>query len=84
MSYSDCFEVLKTADGYYYRSIPRLTRPILTHGSSDESPLQFTETERQRQEWQGEVRQENLEGASPRPRTSRPVDQAPAADPQKK
>lgn len=64
MSYSDCFEVLRTSDGYYFRSIAKLTRPILTHGVVDESPLQFTETERQRLEWLREVDSENLQALS--------------------
>ena len=81
MSYSDCFEVLKTADGYYFRSIPRLTRPVLTHGVVDESPLQFTETVRQREEWQGDVDRENLKALSEAAHQSF---DSPAADPQKK
>jgi len=64
MSYSDCYEVLKTADGYYFRSISRLTRPVLTHGVVEESPLQFTETAAQRQAWLSEVDRENLKALS--------------------
>ena len=63
-SYSDCYEVLRTGNGYFFRSITSLTRPILTHGVVDESPLQFTETARQRAEWLGEVRKENLKALS--------------------
>jgi hypothetical protein len=58
-SYSDCYEVVDVNGDYYYRPIPALTRPILTHGVPENSPLEFTETERQRQEWLGEVRKEN-------------------------
>jgi hypothetical protein len=58
-SYSECYEVVKVDEEFYYRPIPALTRPILTHGIPENSPLQFTETERQRQEWLGEVRKEN-------------------------
>jgi hypothetical protein len=73
MNYSDCYEVLRTADGYYFRSIPSLTRPVLTHGVVQESPLQFTETARQRQEWLGEVDRENLKALSEAARQTLPV-----------
>jgi hypothetical protein len=58
-SYSDCYAVVDVDGEYYFRPIPALTRPLLTHGVPENSPLQFTETERQRQEWLGEVRKEN-------------------------
>jgi hypothetical protein len=58
-SFSDCYEVVKVDGEFYYRPIPALTRPILTHGIPENSPLEFTETELQRQEWLGEVRKEN-------------------------
>ena len=80
MSYSECYEVLKTADGYYFRSIPRLSRPVLTHGVVEESPLQFTETAHQRQEWLGEVERENLKALSDAARQAMP---SAAAEPQK-
>jgi hypothetical protein len=50
-SYSIFYEVLRSGDIIYFRSIPRLTRPILTHGVHVHSPLQYTETEEQRREW---------------------------------
>lgn len=50
-SYSIFFEVLRSGEDYYFRSIPRLTRPLLTRGIDPDSPLQFTETERTRREW---------------------------------
>lgn len=50
-SYSICYEVLRDGDNYYFRSIPRLTRPVLTHGLNGPMPLQFTETEAMRREW---------------------------------
>lgn len=50
-SYSIFYEVLRNGDNYYFRSIPRLTRPILTRGVQQQSPLQFTETEASRREW---------------------------------
>jgi hypothetical protein len=73
MSYSECYEVLKTANGYYFRSIAKLSRPILTHGVVEESPLQFTETARQRQEWMGEVDRENLKALSEAARQTLPA-----------
>jgi len=79
MSYSDCYEVLKTADGYYFRSISRLTRPLLTHGVVEESPLQFTETMAQRQAWLSEVDRENLKALSEAARQT-----LPAPEPQKR
>jgi hypothetical protein len=50
-SYSLCYEVLRNGDNYYFRSIPRLTRPVLTHGVRGQPPLQFTEPEAMRREW---------------------------------
>ena len=50
-SYTICYEVLRSGDDYYFRSIPKLTRPILTHGVPANSPLLFTETEESRREW---------------------------------
>jgi len=57
-SFSDCYEVAKVGDADYFRSITSLTRPVLTHGIPEDSPLQYTETARQRQEWLGEVGKE--------------------------
>ena len=48
--FSDCFEVLRSGNAYYFRSIPHLTRPVLTRGVKVNCPLEFTETEEQRQE----------------------------------
>ncbi len=50
-SYSICYEVLRSGDAFYFRSIPRLTRPVLNHGLHGAMPLQFTETEVLRREW---------------------------------
>jgi hypothetical protein len=47
--FSDCYEVMRSGDAYFFRSIPRLTRPIITQGIRVDCPLQFTETEEQRQ-----------------------------------
>ncbi|MFI5356683.1 MAG: hypothetical protein ACHQ4G_05045 [Opitutales bacterium] len=49
--YSRFYEVLHTGDNYYYRSLTRLTRPVLTHGVDANAPLLFTEPEARRQEW---------------------------------
>ena len=59
-AYTDCFEVLRVADRYYFRSISRLTRPVLTRGIKENSPLQFTEPAAQREEWLRQVREENV------------------------
>ena len=50
-SYSIFYEVLRQNDEYYFRSIPRLTRPLLTRGVPPEAPLQFAETEESRRAW---------------------------------
>jgi hypothetical protein len=50
-SYTIFYEILRSGDASYFRSIPRLTRPILVHGVPRGCPLQFTETEEQRREW---------------------------------
>jgi len=41
-AFSDCYEVLKSGDKFYFRSIPHLTRPVLKEGVPPDSPLQFT------------------------------------------
>ncbi len=50
-SYSIFYEVLRNGDNVYFRTIPKLTRPVLTHGVRAQSPLEFTETEESRREW---------------------------------
>jgi hypothetical protein len=50
-AFSDRFEVYRTGDRNYFRSITRFTRPVLTHGVPENSPLQFTETQAARDEW---------------------------------
>lgn len=50
--YSDYFEVLRYADRFYFRSLPVLTRRVITRGPAlPNCPLQFTETEEQYQAW---------------------------------
>ena len=58
-SFSDCFEVLRTSEGCFFRSIPHLTHPVLTHGIKPDAPIRFTETEEQRAEWLGEKNEED-------------------------
>lgn len=41
-SYSLFYEVVRHNGAYYFRSIPRLTRPILTDGVPTNTPLQYT------------------------------------------
>jgi len=57
--YTDCYEVMRAGGNYSFRTIPRLTRPVLSHGVPNESPLEFTETEQQRQQWLEDVRKQN-------------------------
>ncbi len=63
-AFSDCYEVLRVGGNYYFRSISGLSRPVLTHGVVEESPLQFTETAAQRQEWLNDVQRENFKAIS--------------------
>ncbi len=67
-AFTDCYEVRRFNGIHYFRSIPKLTRRVLRHGKElPESPLQFTETEEQYQEWREHGRRERLpEPASPR------------------
>jgi hypothetical protein len=58
-SFSDCYEVVRSGTEYFFRSIPSLTRPVLTHGVVENSPLVFTETAQQRSDWLDEVHKEN-------------------------
>jgi len=58
-SFSNCFEVLRTPEGFFFRSIPKLTHPVLTHGVKADCPLRFTETAEQRAEWLGEKNEED-------------------------
>lgn len=41
-AFSDCYEVMRVSDKFYFRSIPHLTRPVLKEGVPPDSPLQFT------------------------------------------
>lgn len=59
-AFSDRFEVYRTGDRNYFRSIARFTRPLLTHGVPENSPLQFTETQAARDEWLRESKAEQV------------------------
>ena len=70
-AYTDCFEVIRSGDQDYFRSIPSLTHPVLTHGTAPSNPpLQFTETEQQRSAWLAEVSRENMQAISAGARAS--------------
>ena len=68
--FSDCYELIRVGDNTYFRSITSLSRPILTHGVVVDSPLKFTETERQRSEWLREADKENFKAVSAAARES--------------
>lgn len=63
-TYSICYEVLRSGENLYFRSIPLLTRPVLTHGLHGQAPLLFTEPEALRREWLRQ-RELPLRGAAP-------------------
>ena len=69
-SYTLCYEVLRSGEALYFRSIPRLTRPVLSHGLAGPMPLQFTETEAMRREWLEHGRFEPV-APSPKPGDSK-------------
>jgi hypothetical protein len=79
--FSDCYEVIRNGNDYYFRSIPSLTRPVLTHGVAENSPLQFTETARQREEWLDAVHKENWRALAEGTRDALAPAQAPPAKP---
>ena len=65
-SYSDYYEVLRIGNYYYFRSIPTLTRRIIERGKPmPESPLLFTETEAEYQEWRQHGRKERTRDVAP-------------------
>jgi hypothetical protein len=69
--YSDFYEVLRAGDAFYFRTIPHLTRPILTHGVEAEWPLRFTEPAARREEWLREKSQEDWKALG---RAIRPIE----------
>lgn len=57
--FADLYEVRKLEGKLYFRSIPALTRRVISHGKPNpDSPLQFTETEEQYREWYDHGRRE--------------------------
>lgn len=77
-AFTDCYEVRRLGDVYYFRSIPTLTRRVLTHGKTlPECPLQFTETETQYREWldYGRTERPAAEKTAPREPPPRPPTQ---------
>lgn len=50
--FTDCYEVRRIGNMYYFRTIPALTRRTFAHGQiPPDCPLRFTETEEQYREW---------------------------------
>ena len=43
--FSECFEVVRSGDVYYFRTIPHLTRPVIRPNMTPDLPLRFTEPE---------------------------------------
>jgi hypothetical protein len=41
--YSEFFEVMRSGDYYYFRTIPHLTRAVIRQNADPNSPLRFTE-----------------------------------------
>jgi hypothetical protein len=81
--YTDFYEVRRMGGVLYFRSIPKLTRRIVARGKHvAESPLQFTETEEQYQEWQQFGRRERpTEGnLRPSPPPGRSAPESPRVD----
>lgn len=74
-AFSDFFEVRRDGNTYYFRSIPSLTRRVISRGKPmPESPILFTETEEDYQEWRQHGRKERPVQQDFRPRpTPRPV-----------
>jgi hypothetical protein len=82
-SFADCYEVLRSGEVFYVRSIPRLTRPLLTHGVPEGSPLQFTEPQAQRDEWIRERNQLTFRALSEAAQQNIPAIGAKSADDKK-
>lgn len=65
-AFSDFYEVRRIDGGLYFRSIPKLTRRIIARGKPmPDSPLRFTETEEQYQEWRQHGRSERPAEVAP-------------------
>lgn len=67
--FSEYYEVRRFGETLYFRSIPKLTRLIIRHGTPlPKSPLQYTESEEQYREWLAHGR---VERAADSPRAPR-------------
>jgi hypothetical protein len=67
-SFSNFFEVLRSGDRLFFRSIPKLTRPVVKRGVEARSPLLFTGV--------AEVSQPMPERAAPVPMADQPVERS--------
>ena len=65
-SFSNFFEVLRSGDRLFFRSIPKLTRPLIRRGVEARSPLLFTGVAEVPQSWS--------ERATPAPMPVQPVE----------
>lgn len=70
-SYADFYEVLRHEGDLYFRSIPQLTRPVLTHGTKTDLPLLYTETQEMRERWL-ETRRQLVPGVRAQPPVQEP------------
>lgn len=43
--FSECFEIVRSGDTFYFRTIPSLTRPVVRPNMTPDLPLRFTEPE---------------------------------------
>lgn len=43
--FTECFEVMRSGDYFYYRTIPALTRPLRRPNPAPDLPLRYTEPE---------------------------------------
>lgn len=43
--FSECFEIMRSGDFYYFRTIPQLTRAVLKPNPAPDLPLRYTEPE---------------------------------------
>lgn len=43
--FTECFEVMRSGDCFYYRTIPGLTRPVRRPNPAPDLPLRYTEPE---------------------------------------
>ncbi len=57
--FTACYQIVRAGGNYFFRSISHLTLPLLTHGVPPDSPLRFTETAAQREQWLRESVEEN-------------------------